>query len=206
MGSSHHPATTTADRQRLSEPHEAREPAVRSHPNGRPDGEATRQDNTTATADTSTGSTRKEHGASYPRPLPRSLCGVRCLLQRTAREGSDVDAGRCGTERREAPGHARSPLVLRRQETPVRYCTHVADCIRMLVHLVAGKPSLLRSANLGDPAAGFPSDETGAMATSARQHRHRGRGKSALPTRPAPWPCPVPRPPYPAGQGRQAAR
>ena len=33
--------------------------------------------NTTATADTSTGSTRKEHGASYPRPLPRSLCGVR---------------------------------------------------------------------------------------------------------------------------------
>ena len=123
MGSSHHPATTTADRQRLSEPHEAREPAVRSHPNGRPDGEATRQDNTTATADTSTGSTRKEHGASYPRPLPRSLCGVRCLLQRTAREGSDVDAGRCGTERREAPGHARSPLVLRRQETPVRYCT-----------------------------------------------------------------------------------
>ena len=101
----------------------------------------TRQTQHHSTADTSTGSTHKEHGASFPRPPPFparcAVCGVSC----SALRGSDVRAGAAEKEgrrlRQDSLGAAAS-----RDAGLVLHC-HVADCMRMVLHLVAGKPSPL---------------------------------------------------------------
>ena len=104
--SSHHPATTTGDRHRPSEPHEAREPAVLI-----PTALGPKENNT---ADPTPQHGRHQHGQHTQRtrgflpassPVPCAVCGLRCLLQRTARERR---AGRCGRERG-TPAQARFP-------------------------------------------------------------------------------------------------